>query len=214
MAEASWRPICGLLPLSDMRAGLAVVLIASALLAPALDAQSGPDSLWQPITAAGVLRASARVDSVFVDRSLPNARVDGGDFTAYLMARLGVHVIPPDLGYRVAVDTSTIRIGGRISDLPREARAALSQLVMLLPADTRLEARVELLPAGREAVRFHLAGATVNGLPLPEALFAPLMADIGRQYPALTATGRDLYVQIPAGARITLQPGAVLLIGP
>jgi hypothetical protein len=87
-------------------------------------------------------------------------------------------------------------------------------MVFLLPPETRLEGQVELLPAGKEAVRFHLAGATVQGVPVPEALFASLMADIGRQYPALTATGRDLFVQIPAGARIRLVPGGVELIGP
>jgi len=179
-----------------------------------LGAQAAPEPFSKPITEAGVARASALVDSVFIDRQLPRATVDGGDFTAYLMARLGVRVIPPDFGYGVTVDSTGLRIGGRISDLPREAREALAQMVFLLPPETRLEGQVELRPAGKEAVRFHLAGATVQGVAVPESIFAPLMADIGRQYPALTATGRDLYVQVPAGARIRLVPGGVELTGP
>lgn len=186
------------------------LLIASQPLA----AQTAAEPLSKPITAAGVARAAALVDSVFIDRQLSRVTVDGGDFTAYLMARLGVQVIPPDFGYRVTVDTTTLRIGGRISDLPREAREALAQMVFLLPPETRLEGQVELLPAGKEAVRFHLRGATVQGVAVPEPLFASLMADIGRQYPALTATGRDLFVQVPEGARIRLVPGGVELIGP
>jgi hypothetical protein len=151
---------------------------------------------------------------VYVDRLLPSALVDGGDFTAYLMARLGVRTLPADFGYRVTVDSTLIRIGGRIADLPAEARQALAQLVLVLPPETHLEAQVELLPAGREAVRFHLRGATVHGVAVPEALLAPLMSDIGRRYPALTATGRDLYVQVPPGARMQLVSSGVLLTGP
>jgi hypothetical protein len=154
------------------------------------------------------------VDSVYVDRLLPVATVDGGDFTAYLMARLGARNLPPDFGYRVAVDTSMLRIGGRISDLPPEARAALSQLVLVLPPDTRLEAQVTLLPAGREAVRFHLREVRVGGVPVPETFLQPLMRGIGKQYPALTATGRDLFIQIPAGGKMALVSGGVRLTEP
>ena len=176
--------------------------------------QTAPDTASRPITPVGVLRASALVDSVFVDRNLPKASVDGGDLVAYLMARLGIRELPSDFGYRVIVDSTLIHIGGRIADLPSEARLALSQLVMVLPPETRLEAQVELAPAGREAVRFHLRSATVRGIPVPEAFLAPILADIGHQYPALTATGRDLYVQVPSGASIRLVPGHIELTGP
>ena len=185
----------------------------TALFTSSLAAQ-GTDSTARPISPEGVLRASALVDSVYVDHKLPRAIVDGGDFTAYLMARLGVRTLPPDFGYRVTVDSSLIRIGGRIADLPSEARQSLAQLILVLAPETRLEAQVELLPAGREAVRFHLRGATVQGLAVPEPFLSPLMSDIGRRYPALTATGRDLYVQVPAGARMQLVGGGVALTGP
>ena len=169
---------------------------------------------WRRIAPEGVLRASAIVDSVFVDRQIQRARVDGGDFTAYLMARLGIRDLPDDFGFRVLVDTSAIRIGGTIADLSPEARRALAQLVMILPPSTRLEARVTLLPAGPQAVRFHLDGATVQGIPVPETVLAPMMRSVGEQYPALTETGRDLFVQVPVGGRMKLISGGVLLTGP
>jgi hypothetical protein len=195
-----------------LRRPYCAILLASCL-ASTVAAQSA-DSIGRPISADGVTRASALVDSVYVDRLLPSAVVDGGDFTAYLMARLGVRTLPPDFGYRVTVDSSLIRIAGRVADLPSEARQALARLLLVLPPETHLEAQIELLPAGREAVRFHLRGATVQGLPIPEPFLAPIMADIGRRYPALTATGRDLYVQVPAGARMRLVQGGVALTGP
>jgi hypothetical protein len=138
----------------------------------------------------------------------------GGDFTAYLLARLGARRLPPDFGYRVAVDSTLLRIGGTVAQLPREAREALGLLVMFLAPDTRLEAEVELASAGPQAVRFHLRTATINGVPIPETVMIPVLQDVGRQYPALTRTGRDLYVQIPAGAAMNLLPGAVGLTGP
>jgi len=171
-------------------------------------------SAWEPIATEGVLRASAIVDSVFVDRRLRQATVDGGDFTAYLMARLGIRTLPNDFGYRVLVDSAMIRIGGRIADLPADAQRALAQLVFILPPATRLEAQVTLLPAGREAMRFHLEGATVQGIPVPETLLQSVMTGVGRQYPALTETGRDLFVQVPPGGRMALVPGGVRLTAP
>lgn len=187
--------------------------VALALLAAPLHAQA-PDTLWQPIVPDGVLRASAAVDSVFIDRRVTSTTVRGGDFAAYLIARLGSPGLPPDFGYRVRVDPTLLRIGGRIDDLPAEARRALAQMLFLFPGGTRLEAQVTLLPAGPEAARFHLEGATVQGVPVPEAVLQPVMQSVGRQYHALGDTGRDLFVQIPPGARVVLVPGGVRLIGP
>lgn len=192
-------------------------LALSCVLLPGFTAQltaQQEDSTWKPIATEGVLRASAIVDSIFVDQQLKQATVDGGDFTAYLMARLGIPTLPTDFGFRVRVDSTMIRIGGKISDLPSQARQALAQLVMVLPPSTRLEAHVTLLPAGKQAVRFHLNGATVQGIPVPEAVLNSMMRSVGQQYPALTETGRDLFVQVPAGGRMTLVPGGVQLTAP
>jgi len=195
------RPICLTLMSLTLAAGTA---------AAQTDSAAGP----RRIAPEGVYRASALVDSVFIDRLLPRAVVDAGDFAAYLMARLGARDLPPDFAFTVEIDTALIRIAGRIADLPPEARTALSQLVLLLPPDTRLEAQIELAQAGREAVRFHLRTITVQGVPIPGTFLIAVMAEIGRQYPALTATGRDLYVQMPPGATMALIPGAVALNGP
>ncbi len=197
---------------AKVRGLLLLCLIAPIGRPTGLSAQSDPGP--RAITPAGVFRASALVDSVFVDRQLPRATVDGGDFAAYLMARLGARALPPDFGYQVLVDTTLLRIAGRIADLPPEARRALAGLVMVLPPDTKLEAQIELLSAGREAARFRLRGATVQGIPVPESFLASMLAEVGRQYPALTPTGRDLLVQLPTGASMVLLPGAVELIGP
>lgn len=183
-------------------------------LVPAVGWAQEPDSSWKIIRSEGVLRASAQVDSVFVDRQLPSAMVDGGDFAAYLMARLGATQLPPDFNYRVAIDSTQIRIGGRLSELPPEARRSLSQLMVLFPPDSRLEARITLQVAGKVAVRFHLDAVSIRGLPVPETILQPVMTSIGKQYPALTATGRDLYVQVPEGATMQLVDGAVRLVGP
>ena len=190
------------------------LILSFLLLAAPLTAQTSAAPAARPISSAGVPRAAALVDSVYLDRLLPSAVVDGGDFTAYLMARLGVGALPPDFAFTVMMDTALIRMGGRISDLPAEARRSLSQLLMMLPADSRLEAQISLHRAGPEAVRFHLQGATVRGIQVPDAFLGPVMASIGKQYPALTETGRDLFVRIPLGAGMALEPGGVVLTGP
>lgn len=190
---------------------LALILLT---LLPASAWAQDADSTWKVIRSEGVLRASALVDSVFVDRQLTSATVDGGDFAAYLMARLGATRLPPDFNYRVAIDSTQIRLGGTLSELPPEARRSLSQLMMLFPPDSRLEARITLHGAGKQAVRFHLDAVSIRGLPVPESILQPVMTNIGTQYPALTATGRDLYVQVPDGATMQLVPGGVRLAGP
>lgn len=183
-------------------------------LLPAAAWAQEPDSSWKLIRPDGVARASALVDSVFVDRQLPAAPVDGGDFAAYLMARLGATNLPPDFNYRVATDSTQIRIAGNLSDLPPEARRALSQLLMLFSPDSRVEVRITLFGAGKQAVRFHLDAVSIRGIPVPESILQPVMTNIGRQYPALTATGRDLYVQVPERATMQLVTGGVRLAGP
>ncbi len=170
-----------------------------------------PESTWKVIRPDGVARASALVDSVYIDHHLKEAVVDGGDFAAYLMARLGAANLPPDFNYRVAIDPTEIRLSGRLSELPPEAQRSLSQLLMVFPADSKLEAQITLHRAGPQAVRFHLAGVRVRGIPVPETILTPVMNNIGNQYPVLTSTGRDLLVQVPERAAMTLVPGGVRL---
>lgn len=163
---------------------------------------------------SGVVRASAAVDSVLVDRLIPVRTVSGGDFAAYLMARLGVHPIPSTLQFTVNVDTSAIQFRGRIRDLPPEAQAELGPVLAMFDPETWIVASVGLMSAGPRAVHFRLRGVTLNDVAIPDGLLDPMLNQVGVRYPALTSSGRDLFVEIPAGAAIALEPGTVRLTGP
>jgi hypothetical protein len=173
-------------------------------------------SLSDQLSNAGVARASAKVDSVFIDRWIAETVIDGGDFGSYLMARLGVIPIPPDLKLRVSVDSQKILIHGRVADLPEEARQTLGPLFGMVPPHTPIAGEVELSRVTEEVIRFRLAVVRVNGIPLPEGLVAAVMYEVGRQYPVLGKSGRDLYVRIPSDGEVSLVPGGVRLriLGP
>ncbi|MGH7630140.1 MAG: hypothetical protein ACREOF_12330 [Gemmatimonadales bacterium] len=161
------------------------------------------------LSEAGVYRAAALVDSVFVERARRESTVEGADFASYLVARLGVRPVPSDLALDVVVDSSGVRIGGRLDELPPQVKAELGAAVAFLDPGSIVTADVVLRPAGTGVVRFHLRSILVNGFPLPEPLLVPLMAEVGVRYPALTKTGRDLLVAIPADGDVQLLPGAV-----
>lgn len=163
------------------------------------------------ITPAGVARAQAVVDSVFLDRKVTEGSIEGGDWASYLMVRLGVTPLPDSVGVLVTVDSQRIVFSGRIEDLPMEARAMLGALAALVDPSTMLRAEVVLLPASRGLAHFQLRGVTVGAFPVPEIMLRSMLLDIGDRYPALTKTGRDLFVQIPDDGRITLSTGAVRL---
>ncbi len=170
-----------------------------------------PDSVRGRLSNDGVLRASAQVDSVFVDRTKRAAEIDGGDWASYLLARLGAGKIPDGLGIEVRVDTARIEVHGRLQDLPVETRALLGPIGSMVDSSTVIAADVLMGRTGPEVVRFWLKGIRVNGFPFPEFLLGSMMATIGKQYPALTASGRDLYVQVPADGRLSLGDGAIRL---
>ena len=190
---------------------LAVLVGGAAALAGRATAQ---ETAFDSVTAGGVFRASAVVDSVFVDRLSPEGFVTAGDWAAYLMARLGVIPIPPDLRIRVVSDTQRIQLSSRLGDLPYEARRALGPLVGMLPPETVIAGDITLSRAAREVVRFHLETVRVNGIPVPEPLVYSALVEVGRQYPALTRTGRDLFVEIPTDAVVALMDGRVRLATP
>jgi hypothetical protein len=165
------------------------------------------------IRAEGIVRASNVVDSVFVDRTLPQGYVFGGDWGAYLMARLGAVPIPDDLKIAVDVDTVRIVLHTTVGDLPLIARQALGPLLAFVAPETLLEGDIGLEQLGPEVVRFRLTAVRLNGLTVPERFLQEVMNGVGRQYPKLTKTGRDLLIQVPRGAKILLAPGGVRLIG-
>ena len=186
------------------------ILILVPLVAAPLAAQAGADSM----TNAGVVRAADAVDSVFLARTRQADTVSGGDWAAYLMARLGVKPIPPDLRLKVATDSTAIHIFGHIADLPMEARAQLGPILSLLDTSTTIDAWASLAQAGPTAVRFRLDSAAVGGLGIPEAALAPVLANVGVHFPVLTRTGRDLYVETPADGRVELALNGVRLVAP
>jgi hypothetical protein len=165
-------------------------------------------------SSAGAARAELAVNQVYIDRNMREARVDGGDFASHLLERLGVKPVPDGLAMRVAVDTTAVRISGRVRDLPAETRAMLGSALALLDPNSLLTANVGLTRDGPGIMRFKLRSISVDGFPLPEMLLVPMMAEVGRQVPVLTRTGRDLLVAIPPDGVLRLENGAIRLIGP
>lgn len=188
--------------------------LVGALIAGAPAAAGAQEIPGDSLSNAGVVRASALVDSVFIDLTLDSAFVNGGDFGSYLMARVNIRPIPRDLRLRVFVDTSRIYLRGTIADLPAETQAALGPLLAIFPMETRIAGEISLTKVAREVVRFRLESMIVNDVALPEPLVAGVMLEVGEQYPALSRTGRDLYVEIPLDAEVRLAPGGVRLLGP
>ena len=163
------------------------------------------------ISRTGVARAQAVVDSVFLDRKALEGTIEGGDWASYLMARLGVEPIPENTEILIAVDSTHIVLSGRLQDLPQEARAMIGPLAALVDSSTVLAADIALLPAAQGLSHFRLQGVSVGGFPVPEIVLRSMLLDVGEHYPALTKTGRDLYVEIPTDGRVRLIPGAVRL---
>jgi hypothetical protein len=189
-------------------------LAAGLLIAPSGRAQTAapPPAAAVPavpghLSNAGVYRAAALVDSVYVDRLNHEAFVEGGDFASYLVARLGVRPVPDNLAIDVTVDTAAVTLSSRVQDLPEAVRAQLGPALMFLDPSSVIAADVSLVRA--RVVRFHLRNLIVNGVALPEAILAPLMAQVGANYPALTSTGRDLLVAIPDDGTMRLAAGGV-----
>lgn len=168
----------------------------------------------EPITNEGVIRASSAVDSVLLDGLASERVVGAGDFASYLMARLGVIPIPSSLRFRVVPDTAFLRLTGRVADLPPEAIRELGPFVAFLDPETRLDAFVTLTRENARAVRFRLTEARIGGTRVPEDVLQIVMSDVGRRYPALSRTGRDLFVEIPGGASMALVAGGVRLVAP
>ncbi|HEX9685721.1 MAG TPA: hypothetical protein VGA25_07710 [Burkholderiales bacterium] len=196
-----------------MRAVPVTALLVAAA-ASGAGAQHSGGTMTDSIRPDGIIRASRVVDSVFVDRTLPHGFVFGGDWGAYLMARLGAVPIPDDLKIAVDTDTRRIVLHTRVGDLPLIARQALGPMLGFLPPQTVVEGEIGLDKLGPQVVRFRLTAVRLNGMTVPEPFLQAVMTGVGRDYPKLTKTGRDLLIQIPRDAEVLLAPGGVQLIGP
>ena len=166
------------------------------------------------ITAAGVARAQRVVDSVFIERTSKEGFIEGGDWAAYLMARLGVTPLPDSVGMAITTDSTRITFAGRIQDLPEEGRKMLGPLLALVDSNTTLTAEVVLLPSGPGLAHFQLSRVSVGGFPVPEIIMRSMLMNIGDRYPELTNSGRDLFVQIPPDGAVRLVSGGVRLTAP
>lgn len=204
------------LPVSWFRRGVLAGWVAAAAIVLPAGAQGSGESppSGEPITNEGVIRASAVVDSVLLDGQAPERVVAAGDFASYLMARLGVVPIPAELRFRVVPDTAVLRLTGRVADLPPEAVREIGPFVAFLDPETRLDALVALSRENPRAYRFRLTEVLIGGTRVPDDILQMVMSDVGRRYPALSRTGRDLFVEVPAGATIALVPGGVRLVAP
>jgi hypothetical protein len=190
-----------------------IALCAALILQTPAPAASAPDTTGARMTNAGVLRAAGVVDSVFVARTRDSATVDAGDWTAYLMARLGVRPIP-ETGLRVTIDPTRLRVHGKVGDIPHEAQVSLAALVSMFDPTTPLEASVSLDRPSPNAIRFHLDSAWISGFAIPEAMLGPGLQVVGDKYPVLMNGGRDLFVEIPPGGEVRFTPLGVTLLGP
>lgn len=166
------------------------------------------------ISPAGVVRAQAVVDSVFLDRMSRAGFIEGGDWASYLMVRLGVTPLPDSLGIVVTTDSQRITFTGRIQDLPPEGRAMLGPLLAMMDSSTVLAAEVVQLPSSTGIAHFQLSRVTVGGFPVPEIMLRSMLYKIGDRYPELTKSGRDLFVQIPPDGSVRLVRDGVRLTAP
>lgn len=156
-----------------------------------------------------MVRAQAVVDSVFLDRVIPQGSIEGGDWVSYLMARLGVEPIPENTEIKVRVDSSRVTFSGRLQDLPAEARAMLGALAALVDSSTVLTAGIIQVPAAKGVAHFRLERVLIGRFPVPETVLRYMLFDVGERYPALTKSGRDLFIEIPPDGRVSLVAGGI-----
>lgn len=174
---------------------------------PAAAAQSSPSPAPLPgslITNAGVARANGAVDSVFVEKRKQSDTVDVGDFTGYLLARVGVPKLDDSLAFRVSSDTSRIRIRGRLMDFPAETRAELGPIFSFVDSTALLVAELSMPQSQYGIMRFRLERVSVGGRVIPDFFLSPALAEYSRRYPVLSAGGREFLVAMPPDARTRL----------
>lgn len=157
-----------------------------------------------PITNDGVVRATATVDEVFLTRLRLIDTVDVGDFTAYLIARMGAPPFEEGLGFRVTADSLRARISGRLMDFPADTRSELGPIFTFVDSMAPFVAEVHLVERANGIMRWRLHRVTVNGFPIPDLLLTPALREYNRRYPVLGNNGRDFLVAMPPEASVML----------
>ncbi len=181
---------------------------ALVLVAPAVSAQkpSGapPPLPGSRITDSGVVRAGAIIDSVFLSRTRLVDTVNIGDFAAHVLARLGVPPFGDSLLFRVTSDSQLVRIAGRLSNFPPEARDELGPIFSFLDSNSVFVAEISMPQHDGGVMRFHLDRVTVQGIGIPEFLLLPALQEYASRYPVLASGGREFLVAMPSEARARL----------
>ena len=200
----------------DLRQLLRFCLLATTVYAPLGVASAAAQSVTAPvagslITNEGVTRAGGAVDSVFVDRRKLIDTVDVGDFTAYLLARLGVPRIADSLAFRVSSDTSRIRIRGRLMDFPPQSRSELGPIFSFVDSTSVFVAELSMTQAQYGVMKFHLERVTVGGTTIPDFFLSPALSEYSRRYPVLSGGGREFLVAMPPEAKTRLVPNGLEL---
>jgi len=176
----------------------------AALIGPATLVAQSADIPGSPITNDGVVRASRTVDAVFLDRTRLIDTVDVGDFTSYLIARMGAPPFEEGIGFRVTADTTRARITGRMLDFPAETRSELGPIFAFVDSTAAFAAEVALVERAHGIMRWRLVRVTVNGFPIPDFLLTPALREYNRRYPILGNNGRDFLVAMPPEATAAL----------
>lgn len=192
---------------------LLAVLVATPLLAQedGVPVRSGPPGR---ITNAGVGRANVSVDSVFIKRALAADTIEIGDFAGYLLARLGVPPFSDSLQFVVSSDTSRVRISGRLMDFPLEARAELGPIFTFLDSTSVFGVEVSMPQGSDRLMRFRLERTTVRGIPIPDMLLLPALAEYTKRYPVLASGGKELLIEMPVGATAKMVPNGIAIYLP
>ncbi|HEY4319682.1 MAG TPA: hypothetical protein VGM77_00780 [Gemmatimonadales bacterium] len=164
------------------------------------------------ITNAGVLRATAATDSVFIQRSLLVDTVDIGDFTAFLLANIGAPPFPDSLGFRVTADSQRIWLTGRLADFPAENRADLGPIFSFLDPRSPVTAEVSMPQSDSGILIFRLERLSVKGFVVPDLLLLAAMSKFKQEYPRMLAgDGREFHVATPVQAHARLVRNAIVL---
>ncbi len=119
---------------------LALVLaVAAPAVAAAQDTLPG-----NRITNAGVVRANAKSDSVFINRLRTVDTVDVADFAAFMLAQIGAPPFDDSLSFKVSSDSSRIRIAGRLQDFPPDTRNELAPVFSWLSPSSVFVAEISM----------------------------------------------------------------------
>ena len=190
------------------------VLMTLLVAAPLAAQGTLPRATTGRFTNAGVARANLSVDSVFVARTLAADTIEIGDFAGYLIARLGVPPFSDSLNFIVTADSLRARITGRLMDFPVEARAELGPIFTFLDSTSVFSVDISMPQHSDRLMLFRLERATIRGIPIPDMLLVPALAEYARRYPVLTGGGRELLVEMPPGATARLVTNGVAIYLP